>query len=235
VLPIYAAARDAKLAAFDRDPSNTSARRDVREARHAVAQSLRTTGGGAVPPAPTGKYWEEYQNADGKRYLAFAQVTIGATELAKLIDGYTKPATALGATAVGMFPLVVWRYPRLEHGAVIVGLTGGPLLELGLAEGYVVLGVDGREVGDAPAFAKLVGDEYAGLVDHGGTLRLKVQTADPAPREFATAIKPPPHGEPASAPANAGSGKRSEPAAGSVNVWDKFNGGKSAGRDDPTQ
>src|SRR5262249_7269695 len=38
VVPIYAPSRDAKLAAFDRDPSNTSARRDVREARHAVAQ-----------------------------------------------------------------------------------------------------------------------------------------------------------------------------------------------------
>jgi anti-anti-sigma regulatory factor len=236
VLPIYAAARDAKLAAFDRDPSNTSARRDVREARHAVAQALRATGGGAVPPAPTSKYWEEYQNADGKRYLAFAQVTIGATELAKLLDGYTKATTALGATTVGLFPLVVWRYPRLEHGAVIIGLGDGPLLELGLAEGYVVLGVDGREVGDAPAFAKLVGDEYQGLVERGGTLRLKVQAADAAPREFATTIKAP-HGEPVTAPAG-GVGGAKRPAGepgGSVNVWDKYNGGKGSGRDDPTQ
>jgi anti-anti-sigma regulatory factor len=160
VLPIYAAARDAKLAAFDRDPSNTSARRDVREARHAVAQALRATGGGAVPPAPTSKYWEEYQNADGKRYLAFAQVTIGATELGKLIDGYAHATTALGATTVGLFPLLVWRYPRLEHGAVVIGLGDGPLLELGLAEGYVVLDVDGRDVSDAASFEKLAGDEY---------------------------------------------------------------------------
>ncbi len=46
VVPIYAAARDAKLAAFDRDPANTSARREVREARHVVAQALRLSGGG---------------------------------------------------------------------------------------------------------------------------------------------------------------------------------------------
>jgi anti-anti-sigma regulatory factor len=232
VLPIYAAARDAKLAAFDRDPSNTSARRDVREARHAVAQALRAAGGGAVPAAPTSRYWEEYQSADGKRFLVFAQVTLGATELAKLLDGYTQTTTALGATAVGLFPLIAWRYPRLEHGAVIVGLAAGPLMELGLAEQYVVLGVGGREVGDAAAFARLTGDEYEGLAERGGTLRLKVQAADGAPREFATAIKPS-HVDPGPA-----SGKRPHapvPPGSGVNVWDNLGGGKGSGRDDPTQ
>jgi hypothetical protein len=236
VLPIYAAARDAKLAAFDRDPSNTSARRDVREARHAVAQALRAAGGGAVPAAPTSRYWEEYQSADGKRTLAFAQVTLGATELAKLIEGYTQATTTLGTTAVGLFPLIAWRYPRLDHGAVIVGLAAGPLRELGLAEQYVVLGVGGREVGDAAAFARLTGEEYDGLTERGGTLRLKVQAADGAPREFATAIKPP-HSEPAPG-VGAGVGKRphapAQPGSG-VNVWDNLGGGKGSGRDDPTQ
>src|SRR6185295_15814043 len=89
VIPVYKPARDAKLAAFDRDPSNTSARRDVREARNAVARVLRATSGGAVPAAPTGRYWEEYTGGDGKRFLAFAQVSLGATELAKLVEGYT--------------------------------------------------------------------------------------------------------------------------------------------------
>jgi hypothetical protein len=234
VLPIYAAARDAKLAAFDRDPSNTSARRDVREARHAVAQALRAASGGAVPAAPTGRYWEEYASADGKRYLAFAQVALGGTELAKLVDGYTQPATALGATAVGMFPLIAWRYPRLERGAVIVALASGALQELGLAEQYVVLGVGGRDVGDAAAFAKLTGDEYAGLVERGGTLRLKVQADGGAPREFATQIKlprqelgpPPVNGKHPHPPGSAGSG---------INVWDQLGGSKGTGRDDPTQ
>jgi anti-anti-sigma regulatory factor len=232
VPPIYAAAREAKLAAFDRDPASTSARRDVREARHAVAQALRATGGSAVPAAPTSRYWEEYQSADGKRYLAFAQVTLGATEAAKLVDGYAQPATALGATVVGVFPLIAWRYPRVERGAVIIGLTGGALRDLGLAEQYVVLGVGGRDITDAAGFAKLADDEYAGLSERGGTLRLKVQIADGAPREFGTLIKA--HED---APA-AGSVKHlrpTNPGSGGVNVWDKFGGSKGSGRDDPTQ
>jgi anti-anti-sigma regulatory factor len=234
VPPIYGAARDAKLAAFDRDPASTAARRDVREARRAVAQALRATGGGAVPAAPTARYWEEYQGADGKHTLAFAQLTLGATELARLVDGYARPATALGATVVGLFPLIAWRYPRLERGAVILGLAAGPLQELGLAEQYVVLAIDGRDASDAAGFARLADDEYAALVERGGTLRLKVQASDGAPREFTAEIKPLPDA-PTQAP-----GRRPRPAGagsgtGGINVWDRFGGGRGSGRDDPTQ
>ncbi|TMQ10931.1 MAG: hypothetical protein E6J90_35615 [Deltaproteobacteria bacterium] len=235
VLPVYTAARDAKLAAFDRDPTSTIARRDVREARHAVAQALRATSGGAVPAAPTSRYWEEYQGADGRRHLAFAQITLGATEIAKLIDGYAQPASALGATVVGLFPLIAWRYPKIERGAVIVGLAQGPLQELGLAEQYVVLAIDGRDVTDAASFAKLADDEHGALIEHGGTLRVKVQIADGAPREFATAIKPPPEVDPAGAVKRPRTNPAATPGASGVNVWDKFGGGKGSGRDDPTQ
>ena len=234
VIPIYKSTRDAKLAAFDRDPSNTSARRDVREARNAVGRALRATSGGAVPAAPTGRYWEEYSSADGKRYLAFAQVNLGATELAKLADGYTKPTTALGATAVSLFPLVGWRYPKVEHGVIITKLGTGPLQDLGLAEQYVVVAVAGRDVIDAASFAKLAADEYAILADKGGTLRLKVQANDGAPREFAATIK-----SKQVDPPDAGSGKPPrnghETGSGGVNVWDRYGGGKGSNRDDPTQ
>jgi anti-anti-sigma regulatory factor/DNA-directed RNA polymerase subunit RPC12/RpoP len=237
VLPIYAAARDAKLAAFDRDPSNTSARRDVREARHAVAQALRASAGGAVPAAPNARYWEEQQGADGKHYRAFAQVTLGGAELAKLYEIYAQPAQALGATVVGMFPLIGWRYPRLEHGAVIVGLANGLLQELGLAEQYIVIGVGGREVGDAAAFAKLARDELDGLLERGGTLRLKVQADGGAPREFATVIKPQqdltPGPRPIGRPRTPSATPDNSPS--NVNTWDKLGGGKPTGRDDPTQ
>ncbi len=235
VVPVYKAARDAKLAAFDRDPSNTSARRDVREARNAVGRVLRATSGGAVPAAPTGRYWEEYMGGDGKRYLAFAQVSIGATELAKLVEGYTASSTALGATAVSMFPLVGWRYPKLDHGAIITKLGTGALQDLGLAEQYVVVAVAGRDVIDAASFAKLAGDEHAQLVEHGGTLRLKVQSSDGAPREFSTMIKnkvediAPSNGKP-----DRGTGKNPG-TPGGVNIWDRYGGGKGSGRDDPTQ
>ena len=235
VIPVYKAARDAKLAAFDRDPSNTSARRDVREARNAVARVLRNTSGGAVPAAPTGRYWEEYTGGDGKRYLAFAQISLGATELAKLVEGYTTPSTALGATAVAMFPLVGWRYPKLEHGAIITKLGTGALQDLGLAEQYVVVAVAGRDVTDAATFAKLATDEDAQLVEKGGTLRLKVQASDGAPREFSTVVKAktdetPTNGKP---PRN-GSGTKPN-GTGGVNIWDRYGGGKGSGRDDPTQ
>ncbi|MBA3464533.1 MAG: hypothetical protein H0T46_31670 [Deltaproteobacteria bacterium] len=234
VIPVYKSARDAKLAAFDRDPSNTSSRRDVREARNAVGRMLRATSGGAVPAAPNARYWEEYTGSDGKRFLAFAQVTIGATELAKLVEQYTAPQTALGATAVSMFPLVGWRYPKLDHGAIITKLGTGPLQDLGLAEQYVVVSVAGRDVVDAASFAKLATDEHTALVGKGGTLRLKVQAADGAPREFATAIKPPEVDTPNT---GRGSGGRNTGGGntGGINVWDKFGGGKGPGRDDPTQ
>lgn len=237
VIPVYKAARDAKLAAFDRDPSNTSARRDVREARNAVARILRNTSGGAVPAAPTGRYWEEYTGADGKRYLAFAQVSINATDLAKLVEGYTAPASALGASAVSMFPLVGWRYPKLEHGAIITKLGTGALQDLGIAEQYVVVAVAGRDVIDAATFAKLATDEDAALVDKGGTLRLKVQASDGAPREFSAVIKAKTDTTPSgkTGPRNGNGGTGVPTNGGAVNVWDRYGGGKGSGRDDPTQ
>lgn len=239
VVPIYKAARDAKLAAFDRDPSSTSARRDVREARSAVAQVLRATSGGAVPATPTARYWEEYSGADGKRTVAFAQVSLGSTEVKQLLESYETPATALGATTVGLFPLVGWRYPKVDRGAIVTGLGAGPLQDLGLAEQYIVLSVAGQDVTDAQAFAKLVDAEHASLVEHGGTLRLKVQASDGAPREFQAAVK----GKPVDVP-GIGSGGKAHPGGtdtrpshptGGVNVWDTYGGDQSKGRDDPTQ
>ena len=47
VAPIYASARDGKLAAMTRDAQSTQARRDVRDGRHAVAAALKSF----APPA----------------------------------------------------------------------------------------------------------------------------------------------------------------------------------------
>ncbi|MFN0253369.1 MAG: hypothetical protein ACKV2T_41245 [Kofleriaceae bacterium] len=235
VVPIYQATRDAKLAAFDRDPANTSARRDVREARNAVGRILRATSGGAVPSAPTGRYWEEYESADGKRVVAFAQVSLGATEIGKLATAYAKQDTALGATTVGLFPLVGWRYPKLESGAILAKLDAGPLQKLGIATQYIVLAVSGRDVADAPSFAKLATDEHTQMAARGGTLRFKVQTLDGPPREFslelaATKTETGPTGTRPATGRDAGSG-----ANGGVNVWDRYGGSRGSGRDDPTQ
>ncbi len=237
VPPIYAAAREAKLGTLDRAPDQTSARRDVREARAAVALALRATGGSAVPAAPTGRYWEEHTGPDGKRHVAFARVALGPTELARLVEAYTEAAGALGVTTVAAFPLVAWRHPRLERGAIVTALGPGPLQALGLAEQYVVLSIAGRDVTDAASFARLAAEEHAGLEARGGTLRLKVQTPDPAPREFALSLDPPATSRPGSRPT--GTGGRPGPGVagppGGINVWDRVGGGKPTGRDDPTQ
>ena len=233
---IYAASRGAKLDTLDRAPDNTSARRDVREARHAVAVALRASGGSAVPATPTGRYWEEVESGSGKRYLSFAQVTMGATELAKLVDAYTVSTTSLGATVVPAFPLVAWRYPKVERGAIVTALASGPLQQAGVAEGYIVLSISGRDVVDGASFAKLATDEHAALTKRGGDLRFKVQTPDPAPREFvskiaATEVESTEVKKPGGKP-----GTHSSPGTGSVNVWDKYEPRPKGGtRDDPTK
>lgn len=160
VVPIYQAARDAKLAAFDRDSSNTSARRDVREARNAVGRILRATSAGAVPPAPTGRYWEEYASPDGKRVVAFAQVSLGATELAKLAAAYAKQDTALGVMMVGLFRSSAGDIPSSSR-ARSSRSRRGPAAEARRRHAVHRARHSGRDVTDAPAFAKLATDEHA--------------------------------------------------------------------------
>ena len=235
VVPIYESARSAKLASFDRDPSNTSARRDVREARRAVAAAIKATSGGAVPAAPTARYWEELDEPDGKRFIAYAQIAVGKTEVARMIDAYTQQTQALGATAVSMFPLVAWRYPHVERGAIVTSLGSGPLQEVGLAEQYVVLAVGGRDVTDAASFAKLAGDEHDQLADRGGTFRLKVQAGDGPAREFAQPIKGKPVEPPVPDHGTHGPRIPRDGGSGGVNTWDRYGGGKGSGRDDPSQ
>ena len=236
VIPIYQAARDAKLAAFDRDPANTSARREVREARAAVARILRASSAGAVPPAPTARYWEERAGADGKRVIAFAQVLIGATELDTLAKAYAKHESALGATTVALFPLVAWRYPKVEQGVILTALDAGPLQKLGIATQYIVLAVSGRDVHDALAFATTAAEELDEKAQRGGTIRFKVQTQDGAPREFALEVPASKTGGTPSTTTRPPTGTRDGgPSTNGVNVWDRYGGGRGSNRDDPTQ
>jgi len=231
---LYTQARQAKLAAADKDPRNAGARRDVREARRAVARALRATSGGAVPAAPSGRYWEEYDDGTGKQYLGFASFTLSAAEVKRLVDGYGATSDALGTRAMTAFPLLAWRYPEMVRGAVVVGVEAGPLRDLGLAPGYVVLEVGGRDVSDAASFAQLTGDELDRLKQSGGTLTLEVQAGDGDAKTFASPIK-------ADKPVDSGGhggghgGGSHSTGTGNVNVWDRYGGGGGGGRDDPTQ
>ncbi|HUS30758.1 MAG TPA: hypothetical protein VMZ53_19745 [Kofleriaceae bacterium] len=229
---IYQPARDAKLAAMNRDAQSSQARRDVRDGRRAVAHALR-----GVNPTAAGRYWEAFGGRDGRRMIAFVQVKLSPQDAQQLITTYTTPATALGATAVPFFPELAWKYGKLAKGAVILELQPGVVQELGLAEHTVVLAVDGRETADAASFAKIVTEEHGLLADRGGSFRLLVQADQGDPREFSTQLA----GKQIETTPDKGDGKKHNggkqngTGTGGVNVWDRFGGNRGSGRDDPTQ
>jgi anti-anti-sigma regulatory factor len=227
--PIYTAARDAKLAALNRDPQSTQARRDVRDGRRAVAQSLRR-----LTPA-LARYWEAFDARDGRRYVAFIQVKLLASDATKLIEAYTKRQTTFGATTVTFFPELAWKFPKLSRGAVVMALEPGVIQELGVAEHSVVLSVDGRDTPDAETFSKIVAEERAQLQERGGSLRLVVQSDSGDPREFSQQIAGRQIETPESTGKRTGRGERGERGSGGVNVWDRFGGNSGSGRDDPRQ
>jgi hypothetical protein len=224
VQPVYTAARDAKLAAFARDPGNTVARRAILEARRAVTQLLRASGGSSVPAAPTAHYWERRVTTGADTaYVASSQLAISGADLAKLVARYTQPHAALGTTVVTAFPGLGWRYPHFESGgAIVTAIADGPLQNLGLAVGYIVVAVDGRPLPDAEAYATFVASEQDSATVHGGTLRLEVIAGDDgAPREFARTYAGP-------VPANLPVRYIPVPSVptGGINVWDRYGGSK---------
>jgi anti-anti-sigma regulatory factor len=234
VAGLYAQARSAKLSAYDHDPTNANARRDVRDARRAVAQSLRATGGGAVPAAPSGKYWEEHTGDQGHRYIVFAQYQLSGAEAKRLVDGYAHSESADGVAVVSMFPQVAWRYPKVTEGAIVTNVKAGHLKTASLVEQTVVLEVGGRAVHDASSFKKVVSEELDRLKD-GGRLELRVQAGDGGPSTF-TAQIPAPRQTPSGDGSHHGGGNHTgSHGTGNVNVWDRYNPGSGAGRDDPTQ
>jgi anti-anti-sigma regulatory factor len=238
---VWEQSRVAKLGALEANPTSSQARRDVRQARRAVANLLLATSGGAVTPTPAGRYWEERSNKDGKQYLAFARFTVPAAGLERMVTEYGATAQVSGATVVGMFPLVGWRYPEVDHGVIVVGLEAGRLKERGVAEQFVVLEVGGRKVTGTETFARLLPEEVTRLQATGGTLELTVQAGDGAPRAFTDLVakKATPATNAGGHNPNAGgrnnnTGGGNGGTSGNVNVWDRVGGG-SGGRDDPSQ
>ncbi|HTJ45532.1 MAG TPA: hypothetical protein VL463_25685 [Kofleriaceae bacterium] len=238
VAKLYAETRQAKLDAYQHDPDSANARRDVREARKAVAASLRATGGVAVPTAPAGKYWEEYTGEAGKHYLVYVQYQLAGAEAKRLVETYQHTENADGVTVVSMFPQVGWRYPKVTEGAIVIDVGKGNLKNASLGDQTVVLEVGGRAVHDAPSFSKVVTEELERLKDKGGRLELRVQAGDGGPAVFTAQI---PGTAPVVVPQGSGgsgthyNGGGSNGGHGNVNVWDRYNPGSGAGRDDPTQ
>jgi anti-anti-sigma regulatory factor len=227
---LFVPARDAAIASYGRDPQSTQAKRDLHDGRHAVARAFH----GATPKLSE-RYWEAFDTNDGRRYVAFARIAVPVTELNRRAAAVVKTSSALGATVTDFFPELGWRFTKLDHGAVVTKLEHGILQDLGLAEHYVVIAVNGRDVLDAAGFEKIIGEEHERLSERGGSLRLLVQTENGDPREFSTTIA----GRRVEVPTRGDHGTRNtgthDTGSGGVNVWDRFGGNRGSGRDDPTQ
>jgi anti-anti-sigma regulatory factor len=229
IAPQLVETRAAALAAVARDAQSAQARRDVEDGRRAVARLFKR-----VAPPVAARYWESFDGPDGKRFVAFARVELSAADAKRLNGRMSPPSHALGATVVDLQPELGWRFPKLEHGAIVTKLQLGPLQELGLAEHYIVLAIDGHDVTDAASFTKLANDEIAQLLATGGTLRILVQGDTGDPREFSSTIPGPPQARGPAVRPRPGDAP-SVPSTGAINVWDRYGGNRGSGRDDPTQ
>lgn len=218
VVPIYAAAREAKVSILEKDPASSSARREVREARRAVSKLFKQTSGTQVPLTASGRYWEAYER-DGRRYIAWVSLNVGAKDVARLVQLYTKPQVVEGATLVPAFPAVGWRYPKLENGAIVEQVGDGKLHDIGVPAQAVLVAVN-----HAPIAATIAGPvQSVDVQSDTGTQAFNA----PIPQ----VVEPPPQ-----VPVKHGNGgtQQQTPTPGGVNVWDRYNGGRG-GREDPSQ
>ncbi len=242
VAPLWAAVRQAKLEAADREPASLAARREARELRHAVARALRA-GAPTLPAVPTAVYWERYQSQVGLQVTGFAGYTVELAAIDKLAAWYQTPADALGLEAVPAFPLLVWRHPTLVGGAVVLDVADGPLRGRGLVAGHVVREVGGRDVADARSLAELLVAEHTRLTQSGGTLTLEIAGADGGAQLFEVPVLQVKAGSELRPPGTrpgpgSGATPPGGPGTGNVNVWDRYGGGGGGGpppREDPRQ
>ena len=227
---LYLPARDAKLAAMNRDPQSTQARRDVRDGRRAVALALR-----GVSASAAARYWEAFDGREGRRYVAFVQVKLPPADMQKLIASYTKQHEAFGAVSVAFFPELAWKFPKLSRGALILALKPGGIQELGIAEHSIVTSVGGRDTPDAETFTKVINEERDVLVERGGSMRLLVQSDNGDPREFSQTFPGKQELPDEKGHKRHGRHGRSGSSSGGLNIWDRAGGNRGGGRDDPTQ
>ena len=238
---VWAQTRQARVAEYEKDPSSSKARRAVRDGRRAVAQLLLATAGSAIPAAPTGKYWEEYDAGGTKQYLSFVEYSLSPTEVTALVDRYQQTAAALGVKVATVYPLVAWRFPEVSKGAVVVGTEKGPLSSTGLATPYVILGVGTKEdalspVANAAEFAEKVQRYYDEVTKTGGHVYVAVERGAESPKTYDLEVPAPKVDTPSTSGGSRGGGNRGGGnRGGTVNVWEQFGGDRGGGRDDPTQ
>jgi anti-anti-sigma regulatory factor len=172
---------DLEKATVAGDPSEVErARRQAREARRRVAESLRKTSGGLVPAARSDLYWEKRKTRDGIKYEVSILYAIPKQTFERLVESYSVAEAAMGAQAVSYFPSLAWRYEVLE-GAVVTRVANDSTLRFaGIQEGDLVLSGMDRQVHDARSWKRVLDEETAALAQApgGGTLLLKVKRGD---------------------------------------------------------
>jgi len=183
VRPIFGSARaDALRALETARPAPASdgysrAVEAVRRARQSAAESLPLTGGSAAPLQQSDWYWEEYarNGSKGSEYLVFVRFDLNQDRLKALIREYSEPVVVLGSKAVTVFPGLVWRFPDVKQGVLVLD-AGGKLRSMGVENRDIVLSVNGEAVRNTHDLAEKL------QTDNG--VVLKVKRKDGATREL---------------------------------------------------
>jgi hypothetical protein len=111
--------------------------------RSAVAESLRRTGGAAVPAQQSDSHWEEYERVGGSgtEFLGFVQVEVSSVVLNALLKRYTTPRKLAGADVLPAFPGLAWSAGEAVGGAFVLEAGRGALNSAGAKDHDVVRGV----------------------------------------------------------------------------------------------
>jgi hypothetical protein len=178
IIPGYSAVRAKALSAMsaeqDRGSAADVAEGVVTKARKRVAESLRASGGAAVPSQKSDWYWERYAaKAGGDEFLSFVRYDINLDAVKALVEKYSAATPVIGSTVMTAFPALAWQHSDFTGGALLAKL-GHSLDGSGIAAQGVVTAVGDQRVNDAPAFAKRI-EEWK---QAAGDLKLTVKATD---------------------------------------------------------
>ena len=185
VLPGCSDARAKALSALqavdtDRTSAGYAAADDVvRKARRRVVEAFRASGGAAVPARRSDWYWEEYAigKSAGTEFLVFVRYDVSLDAVKALVERYSAPTAAAGASVVTAFPGLAWQYADFTGGAM-VSKPGGPLAAPGFAAQHLITAVGDQHIVDGPGLAKRLDDWKPG----SGALALTVRAGTAAPQ-----------------------------------------------------
>jgi hypothetical protein len=180
VIPSYNAIRAKALSALqaaDPDQANAAylaANDVVTKARKRVVESLRISGGVAVPPQRSDWYWEEYAaKKGGTETLVFVRYDITLDAIKALVEKYSTTNPVIGNAVVTAFPALAWQSADFTSG-VMVTKVGRAFANAGIAARDIVMAVGDQRVGEATSFTHRIEEWKQG----SGNLKLSVKTGD---------------------------------------------------------